>query len=283
MSGTRAVRILAALVIVAAAVGAPVAWWFTRTEVTCGVVIDIEQASITDVRSFSLRSPQGALASFKIVPARLAPTSFVPGHLREHRALATPVCVTYRPADSPAVALDLQDAPVAAGSPAATGTAGLPSATAPGTPTAFRSTRYGYGLAVPAGFTATEAPGAGGLHPAEPGVDTFDDGHGTRLYVIRFTVPAGMRLTDWVCPVSTHFATEHRLAAELSEGLTIGGQAARLSMYHLRIPPYVTLYLEAEVVKGTSGYAFGLESTRTMDAEDRTLFDEVLRSVSFDE
>jgi hypothetical protein len=268
--------------IVAAAVGAPVAWWFTRTDVTCGVVIDIEQASITDVRSFSLRSPQGAMTSFAIVPARLAPTSFVPGHLREHRALATPVCVTFRPADSPAVALDLQDAPTPGGSPAPTGTGAAASATAPGTPTAFHSTRYGYGLAVPAGFTATETPGAGGLHPAEPGVDTFDDGHGTRLYVIRFAVPAGMRLTDWVCPVSTHLATEHRLAAELSEGRTIGGQPARLSMYHLRIPPYVTLYLEAEVVKGTGGFAIGLESTTTRDADDRALFEEVLRSVSFE-
>jgi hypothetical protein len=116
VNGTRALRLVAAVVIIAAAVGAPVAWWFTRTEVTCGVVIDIEQASITDVRSFSLRSPQGVMTSFEIVPTRLAPTAFVPGHLREHRALATPVCVTFRPADSPAVALDLQDAP-GSGSP----------------------------------------------------------------------------------------------------------------------------------------------------------------------
>ena len=78
---------------------------------TCGVVIDIDQASITDVRSFSLRTAAGVTNSFAIVPARLAPTSFVPGHLREHRALATPVCVTFRPAESPAVALDLRDAP----------------------------------------------------------------------------------------------------------------------------------------------------------------------------
>lgn len=282
MNSVRALRLVAAVVIVAAAVGAPVAWWFTRTDVTCGVVIDIVQASITDVRSFSLRSPQGSMTSFEIVPARLAPTSFVPGHLREHRALATPVCVTFRPADTPAVALDLQDAPAPGGSPATTGSGPLASATAPGTPTAFHSLRQGYGLAVPAGFSATETPGAGGLHPAEPGVDTFDDGHGTRLYVIGFAVPAGMRLADWVCPVSTHLATEHGLAAELSAGLTIGGQPARISMYHLRIPPYVTLYLEAEVVKGTAGFAFGLESTTTQDAAERALFDEVLRSVSLD-
>jgi hypothetical protein len=114
---TRALRLAVAGVIVVAAVGAPVAWWFTRTEVSCGVVIGIEQASITDVRTFSLRSPQGVTSTFEIVPARLAPTAFVPGHLREHRALATAVCVTFRPAESPAVALDLQDAPEQVGSP----------------------------------------------------------------------------------------------------------------------------------------------------------------------
>ncbi len=105
----RAARLALALTIVVVAVGAPVAWWFTRTEVTCGVVIDIEQASITDVRGFSLRTTDGVTSSFAIVPARLAPTSFVPGHLREHRALATPVCVTFRPTEVPPVALDLQD------------------------------------------------------------------------------------------------------------------------------------------------------------------------------
>jgi hypothetical protein len=109
MSRMPALRIVLAVVVVVVALGAPVAWWFTRTDVTCGVVIDIEQASITDVRSFSLRTTDGVTSSFAIVPARLAATSFVPGHLREHRALATPVCVTFRPAESPAVALDLRD------------------------------------------------------------------------------------------------------------------------------------------------------------------------------
>lgn len=111
MTRAAGLRIALALAIVVVAVGAPIAWWFTRTDVTCGVVIDIEQASITDVRSFTLRTSAGVTSSFAIVPARLAPTAFVPGHLREHRALATPVCVTFRPAESPAVALDLRDAP----------------------------------------------------------------------------------------------------------------------------------------------------------------------------
>lgn len=111
MTRASGLRLALAVVIVVLAVGAPVAWWFTRTDVTCGVVIDIEQASITDVRSFTLRTSAGVTSAFSIVPSRLAPTAFVPGHLREHRALATPVCVTFRPAESPAVALDLRDGP----------------------------------------------------------------------------------------------------------------------------------------------------------------------------
>jgi hypothetical protein len=67
------------VVLLAAAVSAPVVWWLTRTDVTCGVVIDIEQVSITDVRSFSLRSPQGVTTTFEIVPARLARAPWYPG------------------------------------------------------------------------------------------------------------------------------------------------------------------------------------------------------------
>ena len=111
MKRLASVRVLVAVIVVVVAVGAPVAWWFTRESVTCGVVVGIDQASITDVRGFTLRTSDGVTSAFVVVPARLAADSFVPGHLREHRALATPVCVTFRPAESPAVALDLRDAP----------------------------------------------------------------------------------------------------------------------------------------------------------------------------
>ena len=117
MTRMRALWLAAAVVIVAAAIGALVGSWVDRTEVECGVVIDIEQVSITDVRSFSIRTPDGVTHTFRIVPGRLAPSALVPGHLREHRALAAPVCVTFRPAESPAVALDIEDGPEDAGSP----------------------------------------------------------------------------------------------------------------------------------------------------------------------
>jgi hypothetical protein len=107
----RSLRAMVALVVLVIAVGAAVGWWVTRTEVTCGIVVGIDQTSLTDVTGFTLRTTDGVLSSYAIVAARLAPDSFVPGHLREHRALATPICVTFRPAETPPVALDLRDAP----------------------------------------------------------------------------------------------------------------------------------------------------------------------------
>jgi hypothetical protein len=106
-------RILLGVVVVAVALGVPVAAWATRTETACGIVTEVEQASITEVTGFSLRSADGVVSSYVIVPGRLSPTSFVPGHLREHRALATAICVAYHPLDSPRIALDLRDAPEA--------------------------------------------------------------------------------------------------------------------------------------------------------------------------
>jgi len=105
-------RALLAILIVAVAVVVPVAAWVTRTETTCGIVVDIQQTSITEVTGFTIRSPDGSLTSYVIVPSRLAPDSFVPGHLREHRAIAWPVCVTAHPGDAPLVALDMRDGPL---------------------------------------------------------------------------------------------------------------------------------------------------------------------------
>lgn len=119
MRGRPSLRVLAGIVIVVIAVGVPVVAWATRTETACGIVTAVDQTSITDVTGFSLRSADGVVSSYVLVPGRLSSTSFVPGHLREHRALATPVCVTFRPAESPAVALDLQDQLVAAPSTSA--------------------------------------------------------------------------------------------------------------------------------------------------------------------
>lgn len=113
MRGRPSLRVLAGIVIVVIAVGVPVVAWATRTETACGIVTAVDQTSITDVTGFSLRSADGVVSSYVLVPGRLSSTSFVPGHLREHRALATAICVAYHPLDSPRIALDLRDAPEA--------------------------------------------------------------------------------------------------------------------------------------------------------------------------
>ena len=102
-------RAVAGLAIVVAALAVPVAWFATRQDVTCGIVVAIDQSSLTEVAGFTLRTPGGTTIAYRIEAGRLAPDSFVPGHLREHLALASPVCVTHAPGD--ALALDLRDAP----------------------------------------------------------------------------------------------------------------------------------------------------------------------------
>jgi hypothetical protein len=80
-----------------------------RQEVTCGAVVSIDQASLTVVRDFTLRSVDGSVITFRVEQDKLAKDSFVPGHLREHLALSSPVCVTHAAGDT--LALDLRDAP----------------------------------------------------------------------------------------------------------------------------------------------------------------------------
>ncbi len=89
----------------------PVAWYATRTETVCGVVSAIEGQTVTAVAGFTLRTADGSAIAFTVDAGRLEAGSFPPGHLREHLALASPVCVTYRPGEQPAVALRLDDEP----------------------------------------------------------------------------------------------------------------------------------------------------------------------------
>jgi hypothetical protein len=111
------IRLAAAFLVVVAAIVVPMAWLATRHdapggpagEVTCGIVIAIDQSSLTDVGGFTLRLTDGTTVSYRIDVARLAPDSFVPGHLREHLELVSPVCVTH--ASGNPLALDLRDAP----------------------------------------------------------------------------------------------------------------------------------------------------------------------------
>jgi len=107
-SGLVAILLVAGLVASAAGL---VAWSATRTETACGVVSAIEGQTVTTVAGFTLRTGDGRAIAFTVDPGRLEAGSFPSGHLREHLALASPVCVTYRPGEQPAVALRLDDGP----------------------------------------------------------------------------------------------------------------------------------------------------------------------------
>lgn len=79
-----------------------------RTEV--GVVISVESVSLTNVRGFTIRTPDGRTVVFRV--GRLENgAKFPPGHLGEHAATAVPIIVTYRDENGERVAIRLEDAP----------------------------------------------------------------------------------------------------------------------------------------------------------------------------
>ena len=86
--------------------------------------------------------------------------------------LAVAACATATPSAAPAT---FPSSPSPSPSPALSATAGPSAASG----AEFASERHGYRLTVPPGWTVTETPGNGGLHPDEPGVDTFRDTVGT--------------------------------------------------------------------------------------------------------
>ena len=137
----------------------------------------------------------------------------------------------------------------------------------------FESERYGYRLEVPAAWSASETPGAGGTHPGEPGVDTFKDGAGHTLSIVGEPAVA---LAGWTCAIGQHLQGEHDLDVEDVEDILVAGTPARISDYHLTISPYVIHYLTVEVVRDGQGLTLSMESTTGRDDEDRALLDRVL-------
>ena len=88
---------------------------FAQPATTCGIVVAIDQSSLTDVHGFTLRTADGSTVKYRLEAGRLASDSFVPGHLREHLALSAPVCVTHAAGDL--LALDLRDQLIPSPSP----------------------------------------------------------------------------------------------------------------------------------------------------------------------
>lgn len=146
----------------------------------------------------------------------------------------------------------------------------------------FHSDRYGYRLAVPAGWTATPNPGAGGVHPGDPGVDVFTDGRGNTLYIVAEPVPAGTSGDAWTSGVARHLEVDHGLTADGRTDVVVDGRPGRLIEYHLRFDPYVTHELVTQVIRGERGYAITLEGLDGRDADDRALLETLLAGFVFD-
>lgn len=148
----------------------------------------------------------------------------------------------------------------------------------PGVP--FVSDRYRYTLVVPAGWTSTATPGSGGLHPDEPGVDTFRDHRGHVLSVVGEALAVGTGLASWTCAISQHLSTEHAAPVESTESIEVAGLPARLTRHHVRIDPYVIHYLNVELVEGPIGLTLSMESTTGDDPADEALLRSFLDRLS---
>lgn len=81
------------------------------SQTAAGFVIDVRSESVTEVASFTLRTPEGEELIFSVGPLELDGGAFPAGHLREHMALGQPVAVGFVVQDGDRVASRLVDAP----------------------------------------------------------------------------------------------------------------------------------------------------------------------------
>ena len=81
------------------------------TQSAAGIVVAVDQASLTDIRSFTMRTETGEMLTFRIGALDLSSGAFPANHLREHMATASAVAVAYTDEDSEHVAVRLVDAP----------------------------------------------------------------------------------------------------------------------------------------------------------------------------
>jgi hypothetical protein len=115
----RLVLLLAAVGVAVAGVAAAILARTPAERTETGWVDSIDDRSLVDVRSFTLRTEDGRSIEFRVGRLVIDATSFPAGHLREHRLLNEPVVVTYREEDGALVAVRLQDAPGAGNAPPA--------------------------------------------------------------------------------------------------------------------------------------------------------------------
>ena len=102
-----AIALLAGIFVVATTFMRPA----PKTEV--GVVVFVDSVSLTDVRAFAIRTPDGRTVQFRIGQLENG-AQFPPGHLGAHQVDSVPIRVTYRDENGEHVAIRLEDAPAAA-------------------------------------------------------------------------------------------------------------------------------------------------------------------------
>lgn len=75
-----------------------------------GFVVEVKSTSLTQIDSFTLRTPEGEQLVFRVGRLELDGGAFPAGHLREHMALGQAVAVVYREENGERVASRLTDA-----------------------------------------------------------------------------------------------------------------------------------------------------------------------------
>jgi hypothetical protein len=104
-------RLVALAVIVVGALAVPAIYLATRKPTVTGIVVHVDAQSLTDVRSFDLRTADGQVLTFRIGQLDMTPPGFNPQHLSVHAATAQPVVVTYEERNGERVAVRLVDGP----------------------------------------------------------------------------------------------------------------------------------------------------------------------------
>jgi hypothetical protein len=105
-------RLLVLAAIVVAALAVPAVYLATQRPTATGIVVRVDTVSLTDVRSFDLRTADGQVLTFRIGQLDLSPPGFNAQHLVVHQATAQPVIVEYEVEGGERVAVRLLDGPV---------------------------------------------------------------------------------------------------------------------------------------------------------------------------
>ncbi len=80
------------------------------TTAVVGVVVAVDARTLTDVRTFDLRTTDGTILRFGLGELQNG-VQFPPGHLAEHKLTASPVRVWYRTSGDVLLVIRLEDAP----------------------------------------------------------------------------------------------------------------------------------------------------------------------------